>query len=80
MNLLADYVERLARAKAAAVQEQFPDAIVIAADTSLGVDGAHFRKTSSRKQHAFAMWKQFLDETMMCFQVFVYVQKIKFTV
>ena len=35
---VAHYVERLACAKAEAVQLQYPDAIVIAADTSLGVD------------------------------------------
>lgn len=35
---VAAYVERLARAKADAVAERYPDAIIIAADTSLGVD------------------------------------------
>ena len=50
------YVERLARAKAEAVLAQFPDAIVIAADTSLGVDGHILGKPES-KAHAFAMWQ-----------------------
>lgn len=53
---VAEYVERLARTKAAAVQQQFPDAIVIAADTSLGVDHHILGKPES-KQHAFAMWE-----------------------
>ncbi len=50
------YVERLACAKAEAVLAQFPDAIVIAADTSLGVDGQILGKPES-KAHAFAMWQ-----------------------
>ena len=49
------YVERLARVKAEAVQQHFPDAIVIAADTSLGLDGKILGKPES-KQHAFEMW------------------------
>lgn len=51
------YVERLARAKAQAVLAQFPDAVVIAADTSLSVDGQIIGKPES-KQHAFAIWSQ----------------------
>lgn len=51
------YVERLARAKAQAVLSRFPDAIVIAADTSLGVDGEILGKPES-KQHAFAIWQK----------------------
>lgn len=51
------YVERLARAKAQAVLERFPEAIVIAADTSLGVDGDILGKPES-KQHAFQMWQR----------------------
>lgn len=51
------YVERLACAKADAVLARFPDAIVIAADTSLGVDGQILGKPES-KAHAFAMWQQ----------------------
>ncbi|WP_180172522.1 Maf-like protein [Acinetobacter sp. YH12023] len=53
---VADYVERLARAKACAVQQQFPDAIVIAADTSLGVD-EHILGKPASKAHAFSMWE-----------------------
>ena len=54
---VAAYVERLARAKADAVLSVFPDAIVIAADTSLGVDGQILGKPES-KAHAFAIWSQ----------------------
>lgn len=53
---VADYVERLARAKAQAVQDEYPDAIVIAADTSLSVDHRILGKPES-KQHAFEMWQ-----------------------
>ncbi len=52
---VAAYVERLARAKADAVAECYPDAIIIAADTSLGVDNEILGKPES-KQHAFVMW------------------------
>ena len=54
---VAAYVERLACAKADAVLRLFPDAIVIAADTSLGVDGQILGKPES-KAHAFAIWSQ----------------------
>ncbi len=54
---VAAYVERLACAKADAVLRLFPDAIVIAADTSLGVDGQILGKPES-KVHAFAIWSQ----------------------
>ena len=54
---VAHYVERLACAKAEAVQLQYPDAIVIAADTSLGVDQEILGKPES-KQHAFEMWEK----------------------
>ena len=53
---VAAYVERLARAKAEAVFEQFPDAIVLAADTSVAVDEQILGKPES-KQHAFDMWR-----------------------
>ena len=49
------YVERLARAKAHAVLGLFPDAIVIAADTSLSFAGKIIGKPQS-KQHAFEIW------------------------
>ncbi|MCU4387650.1 Maf-like protein [Acinetobacter haemolyticus] len=51
------YVERLAREKARAVLAQFPDAIVVAADTSLSFAGKILGKPES-KQHAFEMWSQ----------------------
>lgn len=54
---VADYVKRLATEKAKAVQQQFPQAIVLAADTSLGVDGKILGKPTS-KAHAFEMWSQ----------------------
>lgn len=53
----AVYVERLARMKAKAVQVRFPDAVIVAADTSLGVDGRILGKPES-KQHAFEIWAQ----------------------
>ncbi|MCH7314788.1 Maf-like protein [Acinetobacter sp. ANC 3882] len=49
------YVERLARAKAQTVLNQYPDAIVIAADTSLSFAGQIIGKPES-KQHAFEIW------------------------
>lgn len=52
---IEQYVERLARAKAQAVLKQFPYAIVIAADTSLSLDGQIIGKPDS-KQHAFEIW------------------------
>ena len=54
---VATYVERLACAKADAVLQLFPDAMVLAADTSLGVDGQILGKPES-KVHAFAIWSQ----------------------
>lgn len=51
------YVERLAREKAQAVLKLFPEVIVIAADTSLGLDGQIIGKPES-KSHAFEIWKQ----------------------
>ena len=50
-----DYVQRLALQKAQAVLTQFPDAIVIAADTSLSLDQQIIGKPES-KQHAFEIW------------------------
>ena len=35
---IADYGERLARHKAKTIQQQFPQSVVLAADTSVGVD------------------------------------------
>lgn len=49
------YVQRLAEQKAQAVLVQFPDAIVIAADTSLVLDHKIIGKPES-KQHAFEIW------------------------
>jgi septum formation protein len=53
---VASYVERLACAKAEAVLARFPNAVVIAADTALGVAGQILGKPES-KEHAFAMWQ-----------------------
>lgn len=58
----AVYVERLARVKAEAVQRQYPDAVVIAADTSLGLDGQILGKPES-KQHAFEIWGKISGRT-----------------
>lgn len=52
---VAQYVERLAREKAQVVLQQYPDAIVIAADTSLCFAGQIIGKPES-KQHAFSIW------------------------
>lgn len=56
-ELVHHYVERLAREKAETVLKLFPEAIVIAADTSLGLDGQIIGKPES-KNHAFEIWKQ----------------------
>lgn len=53
----SEYVQRLACEKAAAVQQHFPDAVIIAADTSLSVDGEILGKPES-KAHAFEMWQK----------------------
>lgn len=50
-----EYVERLARQKAQAVLAQYPESVIIAADTSLGLDGTIIGKPES-KQHAFEIW------------------------
>ena len=50
------YVERLACTKAEAVFQQYPDTIIIAADTTVAVDHHILGKPVS-KQHAFEMWK-----------------------
>ena len=52
---IADYVERLARHKAKTIQQQFPQSIVLAADTSVGVD-QHILAQPQSKAHAFEMW------------------------
>ncbi|WOE32800.1 MULTISPECIES: Maf family nucleotide pyrophosphatase [unclassified Acinetobacter] len=49
------YVERLASQKAEAVLKQFPNAIVLAADTSVAIE-QHILAKPESKQHAFAMW------------------------
>jgi septum formation protein len=51
------YVERLARAKAQVVVDLFPNAVVIAADTSLSFKGKIIGKPES-KQHAFEIWSE----------------------
>ena len=55
LELVEHYVERLAREKADVVLTQYPDAMVIAADTSLGFQGKIIGKPES-KQHAFEIW------------------------
>lgn len=52
---VADYVVRLADAKADIVAQQFSDAVIIAADTSVAIDNKILAKPES-KQHAFEMW------------------------
>lgn len=54
---IEDYVVRLARTKAQAVLAHSPNAIVIAADTSLAFAGKILGKAES-KQHAFTMWSE----------------------
>jgi len=49
------YVDRLSVEKANIVLEKFPDAVIIAADTSLEIDQRILGKPKS-KQHAFEMW------------------------
>ena len=49
------YVQRLAEQKAQSILAQFPNAIVIAADTSLVLDHKIIGKPES-KQHAFDIW------------------------
>lgn len=57
-----DYVERLACAKAQAVLQKYPDAIIIAADTSVAIDQDILGKPES-KEHAFAMWQKLSGRT-----------------
>ena len=54
------YVQRLAEQKAQAILAQFPDAIVIAADTILVLDHKIIGKPES-KQHAFEIWTALSD-------------------
>ena len=54
------YVQRLAQQKAQAILAQFPDAIVIAPDTSLVLDHKIIGKPES-KQHAFEIWTELSD-------------------
>lgn len=56
-ELASEYVARLAQAKAQAVLRRFPDATVIAADTSLSVDDEIIGKPES-KAHAFSIWQK----------------------
>ncbi|NOZ96429.1 MAG: Maf-like protein [Gammaproteobacteria bacterium] len=52
---VSSYVERLAREKAQVIFSQCPDAVILAADTSLGLDGKIIGKPES-KAHAFEIW------------------------
>ena len=76
---VAHYVERLACAKAEAVQLQYPDAIVIAADTSLGVDQEILVNLNLSSMH-LKCGEQFLAVSMMYILQFVSVQIRKFQV
>ncbi|MFC3903581.1 septum formation protein [Acinetobacter marinus] len=51
------YVKRVAIAKAQAILSQFPDATVIAADTTVGVDQQIFTKPMD-EHDALRMWRQ----------------------
>lgn len=60
-SVLADesveqYVERLACTKAEAIFQQYPNAVIVAADTTVAVDHHILGKPES-KQHAFEMWQ-----------------------
>ena len=50
------YVKRLACTKAETVFQQYPNSIIIAADTTVAV-GHHILGKPESKQHAFEMWK-----------------------
>ena len=76
---IAAYVERLAQVKAEAVAKLFPDAIIIAADTSLGVNNEILGKPES-KLHAFEMWEKFQEDGMMYILACASAQKKKNTV
>lgn len=52
-----NYVQRLAQEKAQTVLRQSPHAIVIAADTSICIDGEILGKPES-KAHAFQIWEK----------------------
>lgn len=52
---VSNYVQRLAQQKAQAVLATFPDAVVIAADTSLSLSDQIIGKPEN-KQHAFEIW------------------------
>ena len=58
---IEDYVQRLAVHKAQAVLSQYPDATVIAADTSLVLNHQIIGKPES-KQHAFEIWTALSDQ------------------
>ncbi len=50
-----DYVRRLAETKAKSVLGRYPDATILAADTSVAIDAKIIGKPES-KQHAFEIW------------------------
>ncbi|MEB3753889.1 Maf family nucleotide pyrophosphatase [Acinetobacter sp. MD2(2019)] len=52
-----EYVERLAKQKAHAVWQQFPNATIIAADTCLSLDNEIIGKPLN-KAHAFEIWQK----------------------
>lgn len=51
-----DYVLRVAKQKAQIIAQQYPDAIVLAADTTVSI-GTHILTKAQDKQHAFRMWQ-----------------------
>lgn len=51
------YVQRLAHTKAEVIAQQYPDALVIAGDTSVSLD-SQILGQASNKQQAFAIWQQ----------------------
>ncbi len=59
---IADYVQRLSRQKAQVVLAQHPEAVVIAADTSVSILGQILGKPLDR-EHAFAMWSMLSGTT-----------------
>ena len=56
------YVERLANSKAQAVLARYPQAVVVAADTSISIAGQILGKPQDQ-QHAFAMWSMLSGTT-----------------
>lgn len=56
-ELVTEYVQRVARSKALFIGQQHLDAVVLAADTCIALDGQIIGKPKS-KQHAFEIWQK----------------------